>query len=141
MPSLSLQETGQLFLLEELDCETTTSYSLTITANNSLSVCPLSSSVDILVTVGDVNDNPPILSQESYNTTIPENSLIATPILSISATDADKTVSLKFTQNPQPHVPTFHSLPTMSCSTVWYWGLAPTHSTWIKMECCQFRTH
>ncbi|CAI8003227.1 Protocadherin Fat 4 [Geodia barretti] len=85
------EETGQMFLLEELDCETTTSFSLTITANNSLSTCPLSSTVQVLVLVGDVNDNPPVLSQNMYNTTIPENVALSEEILRIYATDADKT--------------------------------------------------
>ena len=82
-----------MFLLEELDCETTTSFSLTITANNSLSTCPLSSTVQVLVLVGDVNDNPPVLSQNMYNTTIPENVALSEEILRIYATDADETVS------------------------------------------------
>ena len=133
------QETGQIFLLEELDCETTTSFSLTISANNSLSVCPLSSSVEVLIMVGDVNDNPPVLSQEVYNTTVPENVALSQKILQISATDVDKTVSqhVPYTDTSLIPIPTFYSLPIMSCSTDFSWGMAPTqtHSIWMMKEC------
>ena len=88
----SLQSTGQLYLQEELDRERVASYSLTVTANNSLSACPLSSSVEVLVLVGDVNDNSPMLSQDLYTATIPENAPFSHSILQISATDADETV-------------------------------------------------
>ena len=87
------QGTGQLYLLEELDCEATGSYSLTVTANNSLSKCPLSSSVEVVVTVNDVNDNSPVFSEEVYNTTVAESIAISSTLLTIRAEDADKNVS------------------------------------------------
>lgn len=77
--------------------------SITITANNSLSICPLSSTVDVLVIVNDVNDNSPILSQDMYNTTVFENITIGQTILTVSATDADKNVSHSLTNNSHHH--------------------------------------
>jgi hypothetical protein len=84
--------TGQLFLLQELDREASAGYSLTVTANNSLSACPLSSSVDVLIFVGDVNDHPPVISQEMYNASVRENAPLHQPIVTIQATDDDATV-------------------------------------------------
>lgn len=87
------QDTGQLYLLEELDCEATGSYSLTVTANNSLTKCPLSSSVEVVIIVNDVNDNSPEFSEETYNTTVAENIAISSTLLTLLAEDNDKNVS------------------------------------------------
>ena len=49
--------------------------------------------MQVLILVGDINDNPPVLGKDMYNATIPENVPHSEEILRISATDADKTVS------------------------------------------------
>ena len=116
-----LQDTGQLYLQEALDCETTSSYTLTVTANNSLSSCPLSASVDVVISVNDINDNRPAFSQDVYNATVNESIAISSPLLDVVATDDDKNVSwsvsyrIKLWQCPIL-VPC--SLPTMTCCTV-----------------------
>lgn len=43
--------------------------------------------------VTDINDNPPVLSQDVYVATVPENVGISHILLDIDATDADKDVS------------------------------------------------
>ncbi|KAM6128007.1 protocadherin Fat 4-like [Pterocles gutturalis] len=44
----------------------------------------------VLVTVEDMNDNPPVLSQSSYNVSIPENFPNGMEVLQVSATDKDE---------------------------------------------------
>lgn len=47
----------------------------------------------MVVMVIDINDNPPVLSQDVYVATVPENVGISHSLLDIDATDADKDVS------------------------------------------------
>lgn len=86
-------QNGNLFLIEELDCETTSSYTLTVTANNSLSICPKSASVTVSISVNDINDNSPVFTEDSYSIELFENITIPSPVLTIRATDGDKNVS------------------------------------------------
>ncbi|KAK2531739.1 Kiaa1841, partial [Columba guinea] len=44
----------------------------------------------VLVTIEDVNDNPPVLSQSSYNVSIPENFPNGMEVLQVTATDRDE---------------------------------------------------
>ncbi|XP_008939523.1 PREDICTED: protocadherin Fat 4-like, partial [Merops nubicus] len=44
----------------------------------------------VLVTVEDVNDNPPVLSQSSYNVSIPENFPNGMEVLQVTAVDKDE---------------------------------------------------
>ncbi|MEQ2163766.1 hypothetical protein GOODEAATRI_033771, partial [Goodea atripinnis] len=50
---------------------------------------PRSGTVNIDITVLDVNDNPPIFNQSLYRTAVSENALRGTYITTINATDAD----------------------------------------------------
>lgn len=86
----TIDNNGNLFLMEELDCETTSSYTLTVTANNSLSVCPKSASVTVSITVNDINDNSPMFTEDSYYIELFENITIPSPVLTIEARDGDK---------------------------------------------------
>lgn len=87
-------------MLEELDCEATSSYTLTVTANNSLSTCPKSASVTVSVAVNDVNDNSPMFTEDSYYIELFENITIPSDILTIEATDGDKIVSCPCISTP-----------------------------------------
>lgn len=95
--------------MEELDCETTSSYTLTVTANNSLSVCPKSASVTVFVSVNDINDNSPMFTEDSYYIELFENITIPSTVLTIEATDGDKIVSCPF--------PPLHSYQTTTSPT------------------------
>ena len=83
--------TGIITLAASLDRERQNSHTLTVMAFDvgTSPVSTQSASATVLVLVGDVNDNPPTLSQERYSTSITENSPAGTRVLLITATDAD----------------------------------------------------
>ena len=68
--------TGIITLAASLDRERQDSHTLTVMAFDvgTSPVSTQSASTTVLVFVGDVNDNPPTLSQEQYSTSITENS-------------------------------------------------------------------
>ena len=62
---------------------------LTITARDSGNP-PLSDTTDVEISLGDVNDNPPVFQQTTYVANVPEDALIGTSVLQVTATDADQ---------------------------------------------------
>ncbi|XP_072295804.1 protocadherin gamma-C5-like [Eucyclogobius newberryi] len=71
-----------------LDRERFPFYNVEITATDSGSP-PLSSKKTIFVSVSDVNDNPPVFSQPSYNVYLKENGVPGSILYSVSASDLD----------------------------------------------------
>ncbi|KAM4621717.1 protocadherin gamma-C5-like [Polymixia lowei] len=71
-----------------LDRESYSEYNIEITATDSGSP-PLTSKKTIPVSITDVNDNPPIFSQPSYNVNIKENGVPGSILYSVSASDLD----------------------------------------------------
>ncbi|XP_072295759.1 protocadherin gamma-C5-like isoform X2 [Eucyclogobius newberryi] len=71
-----------------LDRERFPFYNVEITATDSGSP-PLSSKKTIIVSVSDVNDNPPVFSQPSYNVYLKENGVPGSILYSVSASDRD----------------------------------------------------
>ncbi|KAM9377515.1 protocadherin gamma-C5-like [Pholidichthys leucotaenia] len=71
-----------------LDRENMSEYNIEIMATDSGSP-PLSSKKSISVTITDVNDNPPIFSQQSYNVYLKENGVPGSILYSVSASDLD----------------------------------------------------
>ncbi|XP_076021116.1 protocadherin gamma-C5-like [Genypterus blacodes] len=71
-----------------LDRESYSEYNVEITATDSGSP-PLSSKKTIPVSVTDVNDNPPVFTQPSYNVYLKENGVAGSILFSISASDKD----------------------------------------------------
>ncbi|XP_042070608.1 protocadherin gamma-C5 isoform X2 [Haplochromis burtoni] len=71
-----------------LDRETVPEYSVIIKATDAGSP-PLSSQINFVVKVSDVNDNAPTFSQPSYSVDISENNAPSSPIAVVSATDPD----------------------------------------------------
>ncbi|XP_067375553.1 uncharacterized protein [Channa argus] len=71
-----------------LDRETFSDYNIEITATDSGSP-PLSSTKIIPVSITDVNDNPPIFTQPSYNVYLKENGVPGSILYSVSASDLD----------------------------------------------------
>uniref|UniRef100_A0A8P4K9L7 Cadherin domain-containing protein n=1 Tax=Dicentrarchus labrax TaxID=13489 RepID=A0A8P4K9L7_DICLA len=71
-----------------LDRERFSEYNIEITATDSGSP-PLSSKKIIPVSISDVNDNPPVFSQPSYNVYSKENGVPGSILYSVSASDLD----------------------------------------------------
>ncbi|XP_029918490.1 protocadherin gamma-C5-like [Myripristis murdjan] len=71
-----------------LDRESFSEYNIEITATDSGSP-PLTTKKSIPVTITDVNDNPPIFTQSSYNVYLKENGLPGSILYSVSASDLD----------------------------------------------------
>ncbi|XP_028275922.1 protocadherin-16-like [Parambassis ranga] len=82
------QTVGSLILVEKLDFEAVPSYNLTVVVSDR-GIPQRSSSVPILITVMDANDNPPAFSRTEYNVVLSEGAIAGTEILHISATDPD----------------------------------------------------
>ncbi|XP_077433219.1 protocadherin gamma-C5-like isoform X5 [Vanacampus margaritifer] len=71
-----------------LDRERVSEYNIEITATDAGSP-PLSSKKMIAVSITDVNDNPPVFSQSSYNVYLKENGVAGSILYSVSASDLD----------------------------------------------------
>ncbi|XP_041799565.1 protocadherin gamma-C5-like isoform X2 [Chelmon rostratus] len=71
-----------------LDRERFSEYNIEITATDSGSP-PLSSKKMIPVSITDVNDNPPVFTQSSYNVYLKENGVPGSILYSVSASDRD----------------------------------------------------
>jgi hypothetical protein len=78
---------GTLSVAGALDRETTASYNLTVQAMDGGSP-PLTSSTFVTITIGDVNDNPPVFSKKSYTATLPYEELDVWSTM-VTATDQD----------------------------------------------------
>ncbi|CAL4149728.1 unnamed protein product [Meganyctiphanes norvegica] len=82
---------GAVVLTSTLDRELRSQYSFTIQAADR-GVPQLSSTARVIVHVKDVNDNPPIFTQESYVTAVLEDAEIDTVIIGLQVTDADQSI-------------------------------------------------
>ncbi|ROL47338.1 Protocadherin Fat 2 [Anabarilius grahami] len=80
--------TGHITVLSMLDREEITHYSLTVQAADEGSP-PLSSAVQVTVTVSDVNDNPPMFSQINHSLVLQEGEAVGSGILHLLVTDRD----------------------------------------------------
>ncbi|KAA8593994.1 hypothetical protein FQN60_004828 [Etheostoma spectabile] len=82
------QTVGSLILVEELDFEVVPSYNLTVVVSDR-GIPQRSSTVPILISVTDANDNPPAFSRADYSAVLSEGAVAGTEILHLSATDPD----------------------------------------------------
>uniref|UniRef100_A0A8C8SDX6 Cadherin EGF LAG seven-pass G-type receptor 1 n=1 Tax=Pelusios castaneus TaxID=367368 RepID=A0A8C8SDX6_9SAUR len=80
---------GVIRTLRKLDRENVAVYSLRAFAVDRGSP-PLKASVDIQVTVLDINDNPPVFEQDEFDIFVEENSPIGSIVARISAVDPDE---------------------------------------------------
>ncbi|XP_074505751.1 protocadherin gamma-A12-like [Sebastes fasciatus] len=96
--SVSIQTTnsgskyGEMVLDKELDREEQQEMKLLLTAVDGGSP-QRSGTVIIHVIVLDANDNAPVFTESVYTATLPENSPVKTPIITVSASDADEGVN------------------------------------------------
>ncbi|XP_030648029.1 protocadherin gamma-A12-like [Chanos chanos] len=86
--SPSIKNHFSLITTEKLDREKVSEYNITITAADEGSP-PLTSSKSLRVSVGDVNDNPPLFEKQSYSAYLTENNKPGSTICSVTARDPD----------------------------------------------------
>ncbi|TRY65999.1 hypothetical protein DNTS_003779, partial [Danionella cerebrum] len=84
------QTVGTLILADKLDFEIVNRYNLTIVVSDR-GIPQQSSSVPVLITVLDTNDNPPTFSREEYNAVVNEGVETGTEIMQLFAVDPDST--------------------------------------------------
>ncbi|XP_077387471.1 protocadherin alpha-6-like [Festucalex cinctus] len=82
------RKTPSLVLQKSLDRESVKTHVLFLTATDG-GKPPLSGNMTIIVEVSDVNDNPPVFTQESYTVHLNENSPLGTTVVRVNATDLD----------------------------------------------------
>ncbi|KAF3838399.1 hypothetical protein F7725_010167 [Dissostichus mawsoni] len=83
---------GELILNKELDREEQKEMKLLLTALDGGSP-QRSGTVVIHVIVLDANDNSPVFTESLYTASLPENSPMKTPVITVSASDADEGVN------------------------------------------------
>ncbi|XP_028277727.1 protocadherin-16 [Parambassis ranga] len=84
------QTVGTLLLAEELDFETKQLYNLTVVVSDR-GVPQRSSSVAAVITISDVNDNPPVFGRAEYAVSLSEGAAAGTEVIRLTATDLDST--------------------------------------------------
>lgn len=82
------QTVGTLILAERLDFEALSRYNLTVSVSDR-GVPQRSSSVPAIITVTDVNDNPPVFGRAEYIVALSEGAAAGAEILRVTATDPD----------------------------------------------------
>uniref|UniRef100_A0A669E649 Protocadherin 2 alpha a 15 n=1 Tax=Oreochromis niloticus TaxID=8128 RepID=A0A669E649_ORENI len=86
--------TGEIHVTGKLDFEKSTSYEIDIQASDKAHV-PLKTGKSVVITVADVNDNPPEIEVTSFSSSIKEDSKIGTTVALISVTDLDSGINGK----------------------------------------------
>ncbi|NXL85460.1 CELR3 protein, partial [Alectura lathami] len=81
--------TGQFFLSQQLDYETTKQFEVELEASDG-GQPSLNTSTRVVVHVTDVNDNPPQFDQATYNVFVFENIQKGSPIYTFTVTDKDE---------------------------------------------------
>ena len=85
----SVCSTGNLVVTGLLDRETTPSYSLMISAVETLTAERSVTMVSLTVTITDENDVTPYFNSQTYYLSVPENQPVDTPVASVTASDDD----------------------------------------------------
>lgn len=106
------QTVGTLLLAEGLDFETKPLYNLTVVVSDR-GVPQRSSSVAAVITISDVNDNPPVFSRAEYTVSLSEGAVSGTEIIRLTATGGLKSSYLSF-------LPHFFMIPFLLCTSNTY---------------------
>ncbi|XP_051891479.1 protocadherin Fat 1a isoform X7 [Pristis pectinata] len=94
----SIDELSGIISLEKpLDRELQASYSLTVKATDQGALKKLSSVCTVLVSVLDINDNPPVFEHREYLATLPENIPLGTEVLQVFAASRDVEANAEIT--------------------------------------------
>ncbi|XP_076020979.1 protocadherin Fat 4-like [Genypterus blacodes] len=86
--------TGEIQVTGQIDYEQSKSYEIDIQASDKGQV-PLTADKSVIITVVDVNDNPPEIEVTSFSTSIQENSKTGTTVALISVSDLDSGINGK----------------------------------------------
>jgi len=100
--------TGNITTIHALDRENISSYTLIATAIDVTIVPPLNVKVEVRITITDINDNAPQFSENIYNTSLLENSIIGTLVVVVFATDRDIDANGAITYSLVQENPTSH---------------------------------
>ncbi|XP_012943596.1 protocadherin Fat 4 [Aplysia californica] len=107
--AFTIDSVGNVQVAQTLDRETVSSYMLTVMVSDQGNPVR-SNQIVATVTITDVNDNDPVFNPAAYSMNVNENSNVATPVGTVTATDADTGVNAaltysfdSFTQGLQSH--------------------------------------
>uniref|UniRef100_A0ABI7X6D8 FAT atypical cadherin 1 n=1 Tax=Felis catus TaxID=9685 RepID=A0ABI7X6D8_FELCA len=81
-------KTGAIFIIENLDYESSHEYYLTVEATDG-GTPSLSDVATVSINVTDVNDNSPVFSQDTYTAVISEDAVLEQSVITVMADDAD----------------------------------------------------
>ncbi|XP_060237640.1 protocadherin Fat 1 isoform X3 [Meriones unguiculatus] len=81
-------KTGAIFIIENLDYESSHEYYLTVEATDG-GTPSLSDVATVNINVTDINDNSPVFSQDTYTTVVSEDAALEQSVITIMADDAD----------------------------------------------------
>ena len=98
----SISPEGKVTLVKKLDHERSPEFKLLVTANDTRHSTPAT----LTVMVVDVNDNPPQFHATPYIKDVPERSSVGTPVMNVSASDAD---SGSYSESLYTIFPSMHS--------------------------------
>ena len=87
--------TGEIQVRLDIDYESQQSYNFVVIANNTADSS--SNAAAVRVVVNDVNDNPPMFSQDIYSISLPENLPIPSYVSTIVCTDSDADDDIEIT--------------------------------------------
>uniref|UniRef100_A0A8D1Y0Z8 FAT atypical cadherin 1 n=1 Tax=Sus scrofa TaxID=9823 RepID=A0A8D1Y0Z8_PIG len=81
-------KTGAIFIIENLDYESSHEYYLTVEATDG-GTPSLSDVATVNINVTDINDNTPVFSQDTYTAVISEDAVLEQSVVTVMADDAD----------------------------------------------------
>ena len=88
--SFSIDKSSGIVVLERvLDREVQSAYQITVLASDQGSPLPLSSLVNVTITVLDINDNPPVFERRDQTATVLEDVAVGTEVLRVYAASKD----------------------------------------------------
>ncbi len=93
--SFQISNLGNLTLSTTIDREHNSLYNLTVVATDR-GTPPLTSFATVIVTVKDINDNPPIFNRQLYNSSVSEGASLGRVVVPVEATDADSGLNAIF---------------------------------------------
>lgn len=91
----SVDKNGNVILRRALDFELLSTFNLLAFARDN-GAESLMSSVDVVITVRDVNDNGPVFNPKTYSTNIQELSTVFEPSITVQATDKDTGTKIQY---------------------------------------------